>query len=381
MAFEFGIIELASITGADPISGSSSDNTSSVGTTVGDVLSFASAGDVRAQTADGDFPDDGGATLIAPVTVNGTTFPAGSTIEADWEIITQDPVTGYYFRITGLYINNTPVGVAISRAWDASVGDWVAGNNGMYKAGTNLTQIDGDDLDGTPNAAAFATDSNYDSDGIGNDATLNSSNGVMVCFADDTLIRTPSGDRLVRSLRRGDRVSTLDAGPQPLVWVGGITLDQATLEEHPNWWPIRIAPGALGDTLPRRVLRVSPQHRLLLRNAVAERMFGTPEVLVAARHLLGLPGFSVERGRGPVTYIHALLRHHQILFAEDAPVESLFLGDQARRAFDNGLLRQIELELPHLRGAGGRPARPLVSGPRARRLAVRLARNRCVPVS
>jgi hypothetical protein len=46
----------------------------------------------------------------------------------------------------------------------------------------------------------------------------------------------------------------------------------------------------LGPGVPARPLHVSPQHRILLRNRVAQRMFGAAEVLVAAKALLDLPG-------------------------------------------------------------------------------------------
>ncbi|MCA1286860.1 Hint domain-containing protein [Salipiger bermudensis] len=379
MAFTFGIVSLSSITGADPVSGSQSDDTSTVGTTIGDVMSFSSAGDVSAQTADGDYPDDGGAALIEPLTINGTTFAAGSTVEADWEVITVDPDTGYYYRITGLYIEDDPVGVAISRAWDASTGQYVAGAAGVYQPGTELTQIDGDDLDGTPNQANFTTDSNYtdygSQDGIGNDAQLTDSNGVVMCFAHGTRIATPRGEVAVEDLRPGDLVRTLDSGDQTLRFVGRRVLSARDLRDMPRLCPMRIRAGALGQGLPRRDLVVSPQHRLLLRSRIAERMCGTHEVLVAARQLRHLKGIT-QIGPEGVAYHHLLFDRHEIVLAEGAPTESLYLGDRAFGGLPEALRDEVLTLFPELAMLGPRASRPLLEGPRAKRLVLRHRRNR-----
>ncbi|MCA0919630.1 Hint domain-containing protein [Pseudooceanicola nanhaiensis] len=379
MAFTFGIVSLSSITGADPISGSESDDTSTVGTTVGDVMSFSSAADVAAQTADGDYPDDGGATLIAPVTINGVTYPAGSEVEADWEVITQDPDTGLYYRITGLYIENDPVGVAISRAWDASTGQYVAGDAGVYQPGTALTQIDGDDLDDTPNQANFTTDSNYadygGQDGIGNDAHLTDSNGVVMCFTRGTRIATPRGEIAVEALRVGDLVSTLDSGDQPLRYIGRRTVTPEELRDTPQLAPVRVRAGVLGHGLPRRDLVLSPQHRLLLRSKIAQRMYGSPEVLVAARQLRHLGGVAQIAPEG-VEYFHLLFDRHEIVLAEGAPAESLYLGDRALNGLPQALRDEVLALFPELRAFGPRASRPLIDGPRAKRLVLRHRRNR-----
>ncbi|WP_370048846.1 Hint domain-containing protein [Salipiger sp.] len=379
MAFTFGIVSLSSITGADPVSGSQSDDTSTVGTTIGDVMSFSSAGDVAAQTADGDYPDDGGAELIEPLTINGTTYAAGSTVEADWEVITVDPDTGYYYRITGLYIEDDPVGVAISRAWDASTGQYVAGDAGVYQPGTEITQIDGDDLDGTPNQANFTTDSNYtdygSQDGIGNDAQLTDSNGVVMCFARGTRIATPRGEVAVEDLREGDLVCTLDSGDQPLRFIGRRVLGADDLAHAPQLNPMRIRAGALGQGLPLRDLVVSPQHRLLLRSRIAERMCGTSEVLVAARqlrHLKGIAQVAVEQ----VAYYHLLFDRHEIVLAEGAPAESLYLGDRSLSGLPEALRAELHALCPDLARLRPTASRPLIEGPRAKRLVLRHRRNR-----
>lgn len=111
-------------------------------------------------------------------------------------------------------------------------------------------------------------------------------NGTPVCFTEGTLISTPSGPCAVENLRVGDLVDTLDDGPQPLRWVGGWRMLAAG-----DRLPICIDAGALGN---RHALRVSGQHLLLVSGADCELLFGEPEVLVAAKDLVGLPGITAD---------------------------------------------------------------------------------------
>ena len=62
-------------------------------------------------------------------------------------------------------------------------------------------------------------------------------------------------------------------------------------------------------------LIVSPQHRMLVRSQIAQKMFGTPEVLVAAKQLCQLRGIDVVEDLVDVTYVHFLFDAHQIVLA------------------------------------------------------------------
>ena len=70
-------------------------------------------------------------------------------------------------------------------------------------------------------------------------------------------------------------------------------------------------------------------------------MFGTPEVLVAAKDLCSWPGISIEEPAGPIEYFHILLDRHDILTAEGAPAESLFLGEEALHTMSPEGLREL----------------------------------------
>ena len=78
----------------------------------------------------------------------------------------------------------------------------------------------------------------------------------VACFTRGTLIETDKGPRAIETLQAGDLVWTLDAGHQPIRWIGETRLDAQALARAPHLRPIRIAAGALGDGTPSRDLLV-----------------------------------------------------------------------------------------------------------------------------
>ncbi|MFT5742967.1 MAG: hypothetical protein ACI86S_001029 [Paracoccaceae bacterium] len=92
--------------------------------------------------------------------------------------------------------------------------------------------------------------------------------------------------------------------------------------------PIFVPQGALGDN---SALLVSPNHRMLISDPIAEMHFGERELLVSAKHLVGMNGIS-RSGGGQVTYIHLLFDSHQIVIGNGAFSESFFPGPMAIRS-------------------------------------------------
>ncbi|MBP0462929.1 Hint domain-containing protein [Roseomonas sp. PWR1] len=149
------------------------------------------------------------------------------------------------------------------------------------------------------------------------------------CYLAGTRILTEAGEVTVEALRIGDRVVTLALnGPRlaPIRWIGRRGLDPRRHPAPEKVLPIRIAAGALGPGVPRRDLRVSPDHALLVDGA-----------LVPAERLVGLPGILREPPSGPIQYLHVELDAHDVLLAEGAPAES-YLDCANRHQFANGAL-------------------------------------------
>ncbi|RJE80438.1 hemolysin-type calcium-binding region [Paracoccus sp. JM45] len=166
-----------------------------------------------------------------------------------------------------------------------------------------------------------------------------------VCFAADSMIATPSGEVAVQNLQTGDLVMTADDGAQPLRWIGSVTVDLAT---SPKMRPVRIRAGALGGGLPINDLLVSPQHRILVRSAIAQQMFGTSEVLVAAKQLLALDGIELAEEMTKVSYTHFLFDKHQIVTSNGAQTESLYTGAEALKSVGPAAREEILALFPEL---------------------------------
>ncbi len=159
-----------------------------------------------------------------------------------------------------------------------------------------------------------------------NDVTLlNFENTNVICFTRGVRIRTVKGEVAIEDLVAGDMVETMDSGPQPIRWIGRRIISAGMLDATPRLRPVRISKGALGAG---RDLMVSPQHRMLLTGDRAEMMFGTDQVLAAAKDLID--GDMIHMGPATdVEYFHILFDDHEIIFAEGVPTESFHPGEQA----------------------------------------------------
>lgn len=198
----------------------------------------------------------------------------------------------------------------------------------------------------------------------------------VACFTKGTAIMTDCGERPVEAILPGELVMTKDNGLQPVRWRATRQIDVAELRSQPNLRPIMIAPDALGPGRPDRPLLVSPQHRVLVRSAIAQRMFGAQELLVPACQLTENPGIDVTRGDCAVTYVHLLFDRHEILLSNGAETESLFPGPQALKSMGEAAeelfalfpqLRDLDLTFP--------AARRVVAGHKARQLVRRHIAN------
>lgn len=162
---------------------------------------------------------------------------------------------------------------------------------------------------------------------------------TVPCFVAGTLIQTDTGQKQVEALRPGDLVWTLDRGLQPLRWIG-----QRTVAAVGSFAPVRVAAGTFGD---HANLMLSPQHRILVRDPLADLVFGTPEVLIAAKHLInGRTVQSVEGGS--VTYVHLLFDQHEIVMANGLATESFLPGPQTVDVFEDDIVDEIAVLFPDL---------------------------------
>ncbi|MGB3280261.1 MAG: Hint domain-containing protein [Pseudorhodobacter sp.] len=189
------------------------------------------------------------------------------------------------------------------------------------------------------------------SDGLGHSDIGFVKINSIPCFVSGTAIRTPNGEVMVESLLPGDLVITHDDGPQPLRWIG-----RRKVAATGSFAPVHIRANTFGN---HRALMVSPLHRILIRDSLAELLFGESEVLIAAKDLVNDRSIRYVPG-GEVEYVHLLFDQHQVVFAEGLATESFLPGPQTSKSFEAEILAEICALFPEIDPNTGRGYSPAV---------------------
>lgn len=147
--------------------------------------------------------------------------------------------------------------------------------------------------------------------------------GIVPCYMQGTMIRTPDGEQAVEMLRAGDQVVTLDGSAKTVKWIGHRSYEAEFGAGEVFVRPVVFKAGSLGGGLPVRDLKVSPQHGMLIDGA-----------MVPAAALVNDVSIVRDEAPGDVTYFHIELEGHEAVFAEGAPSET-FVDHDSRALFDN----------------------------------------------
>lgn len=202
--------------------------------------------------------------------------------------------------------------------------------------------------------------------------------GIIPCFVTGTRIATPMGEVPVENLRPDDLVQTPCGHLRRVcaVLTRRVSRDQAL--RTPTLRPICFRAGSLAPDLPRRDLYLSRQHRVLVRSAIARRMFATPQVLVAAHQFLAVPGVAPVPVADCVTYHHLLLDRHAVVLAEGAPCESFLIAPISMRAVTDAARARVISAFPQASDPdhSEHPAATIPPGHRQARLVHRHLSNR-----
>ncbi len=222
------------------------------------------------------------------------------------------------------------------------------------------------DIDGSGNFTL--ADSDGDTAPDGSNATPLIQNfdirETIPCFTLGAVIATPQGGRAIETLRVGDMVITRDNGLQPIRWIGSRSVLGVG-----NFAPITVRTGAL-EGLTKSLL-VSPQHRFLFTGYQADLLFGVPEVLVSAKHLVN-GGNIQQTDCKVVTYLHMMFDQHEVIYANGAATESFHAGDVCIASISDQSREEMFQSFPELRsnsGAHGKAARLCLRGFETRVLA------------
>ena len=255
---------------------------------------------------------------------------------------------------TNLYPNGSKVIDVLANDVDSSGGTLsITHVNGVaVSAGSTVTLNTGETVllnaDGTLTLTGDGDTENFNftytaSNGANSDTGFVNVSSIP-CFVAGSLIRTPYGELPVEKLQPGDLVMTRDDGAQPIRWIGA-----RMVEAEGDFAPVHIRAGTFGA---HRDLRVSPQHRVLVRDSLAELLFGEAEVLVAAKDLLNDRSVTRCPG-GEVTYVHLMFDRHQVIFSEGLETESFLPGPQTTNLLEQPAVEEICTLFPELDPATG----------------------------
>jgi VCBS repeat-containing protein len=279
------------------------------------------------------------AAIQIDITGDSTGYVAGvipNDAKGDLDATVTLPSPGWTPFLTTWQISNDPgIGTATI---NASTGEWVYVVDPAEFDALDNGEIVSDVFEVTATAYAFNPGGNLQFE---TDTQLVTISIEGVCFVLGTLIETVLGPVPVEKLKAGDLVKTADHGPQPIRWLEGNEISPSRMKMNPSLFPVRIKAGALGQDLPHRDLYVSQQHRILVSGPSVQLNFAVTEVLVAAKSLCGWPGIDIVETDHTVGYFHILLDNHEILEAEGAPAESLYLGDEAMVSMSSDGLQEL----------------------------------------
>ncbi len=260
------------------------------------------------------------------------------TSSGNWNLLGGDDVVSFG-------INADFTGLAIK----AGIGN----DNLTFGDGASFTEIDGEDGNDTISfgdnitgtrikggngddlfvIGATATITDKVAGGAGTDTLNTQTTGFVedsieftnvVCYAPGTLIATPDGPLAVENLQIGDKVETLDHGPQEIRWFR--SSDHPLEEVEQDAKPVLISAGSLGSGRPSQDLIVSPQHGIFVGNHGQLQNWFETEAFAPAKSLTRLPGIRHMKGKKQITWVHFACDRHEVVVANGCLSESLLLG-------------------------------------------------------
>ena len=175
----------------------------------------------------------------------------------------------------------------------------------------------------------------------------------FVCFTAGAQILTPTGLRVIETLKPGDPVVVGDGSTRPVRWIGRRSLGQKDLRGRPKLCPIRIRAHSFGPNTPMQDALVSPQHRIAVASPSMQLLCFNPMMLAPAKTLVNGDTITQEPPDRGVEYIHILFDAHELVNVDGLWSESFFPGDCAMSAMSTATREELLELFPDLQSSGG----------------------------
>ncbi|MCG6903752.1 MAG: Hint domain-containing protein [Rhodobacter sp.] len=167
-------------------------------------------------------------------------------------------------------------------------------------------------------------------------------------LARGTIIATEEGPIAIEDLLPGMRVETRDAGFQPLMWIGTITIAPQMPLAHMPARLFRIPVDSFGPSRPMPDLMLAPHARLLHRSPKLLDIVHDDSALTPITAFED--GYSVIRvaPASPVSVYHLAFADHHILRANGLEIESYHPGNDMVNKMGGESLRLFLSFFPHV---------------------------------
>ncbi|SMP35093.1 Hint domain-containing protein [Shimia sagamensis] len=162
------------------------------------------------------------------------------------------------------------------------------------------------------------------------------------------LIATPSGQKPVTELQKGDQVITRGHGIQEVSWIGHRKICERELQFFPKSVPVLIGQGAMGHGLPERDVLVGSSTRVLLTNRLLKPGHRKPGLLVAARYLTSFAGVSIADCNS-FCWTHFNFDRHELVLIDGIWIESFQPNDPSLQGLSNVQRDELFQFFPELR--------------------------------
>jgi hypothetical protein len=199
----------------------------------------------------------------------------------------------------------------------------------------------------------------------------------VTCFTKGTLLEDAFGGQVkIEDVSLGDKILTIDDGPQVVKWIGSRKISKDQMSRQDSLWPVRIKAGALGLNWPAKELVLSQQHRVLISSKIAKRIHEEDDVLVPAKSLAILDGVTIENPSYEIEYFHLMFDSHQLVLSNGYPTESFYVGSEALKTMTDESLWEILTIFPDLEITDfGKLARTTLTKRDGEKLALRHQKN------
>ncbi|MCA0919570.1 Hint domain-containing protein [Pseudooceanicola nanhaiensis] len=168
-------------------------------------------------------------------------------------------------------------------------------------------------------------------------------------FARGTLIATPTGRRAIEDLRPGDLVETEEFGPQPVQWIGHMTLEPGQPLPDPAQARLsRLPLDSHGVGRPSADLLVGPGARLLHRPAVLNTDGEAAQVYTPVSQFTDGETVVEIAPLHPVDMYHLCLPKHATIRAGGLPFESFHPGYALESTMGPNALALFLALFPHI---------------------------------